>query len=71
MAYKRGEPCVCAMDRAPSPQEEDHRRLCRERKVLTNERVTHGNRIKSLLFSQGITTYELLGEDRRQYLEEL
>lgn len=55
MAYKRGEPRVCAMVRAPSPQEEDHRRLCRERKALTNERVAHVNRIKGLLFSQGIT----------------
>lgn len=51
MAYKRGEPRVCAMVRAPSPQEEDHRRLCRERKALTNERVAHVNRIKGLLFS--------------------
>jgi transposase len=71
MAYKRGEPRVCAMVRVPSPQEEDHRRLCRERKVLTNERVAHVNRIKGLLFSQGITTYEPLGKDRRQRLEEL
>ena len=27
MAYKRGEPRVCAMVRAPTPEEEDHRRL--------------------------------------------
>lgn len=71
MAYKRGEPRVCAMVRAPSPQEEDHRRLCRERKALTNERVAHVNRIKGLLFSQGITKYEPLRKDRRQRLEEL
>ena len=48
MAYKRGEPRVCAMVRAPSPQEENHRRLCRERKALTDERVAHVNRIKGL-----------------------
>lgn len=71
MAYKRGEPRVCAMVRAPSPQEEDHRRLCRERKSLTNERVAHVNRIKGLLFSQGIATYEPLRKDRRARLEEL
>lgn len=71
MAYKRGEPRVCAMVRAPSPQEEDHRRLCRERKALTNERVAHVNRIKGLLFSQGIANYEPLRKDRRQRLEEL
>ena len=71
MAFKRGEPRVCAMVRAPSPHEEDHRRLCRERKALTNERVAHVNRIKGLLFSQGIANYEPLRKDRRQRLEEL
>ena len=34
LAYKRGEPRVCAMVKAPTPEEEDRRRLCRERKVL-------------------------------------
>lgn len=34
LAFKRGEPRVCAMVNAPSPEEEDRRRLCRERKVL-------------------------------------
>ena len=34
MAYKRGEPRVCSMVRAPTPEEEDRRRLCRERKTL-------------------------------------
>jgi transposase len=48
LAYKRGEPRVCAMVRAPTPEEEDRRRLCRERKTLTNERVQHVNRIKGL-----------------------
>jgi transposase len=71
MAYKRGEPRVCAMVRPPSPEEEDRRRACRERKALTNERVAHVNRIKGLLFSQGVTNYEPLRKDRRQRLEEL
>ena len=39
LAYKRGEPRVCAMVKAPTPEEEDRRRLCRERKVLIGERV--------------------------------
>ena len=34
LAHKRGEPRVCAMVRAPTPQEEDRRRICRERIVL-------------------------------------
>jgi transposase len=44
LAYKRGEPRVCAMVRAPTPDGEDRRRLCRERKVLTAERVRHWHR---------------------------
>lgn len=71
LAYKRGEPRVCAMVRAPSPEEEDRRRLCRERKVLINERVLHVNRIKGLLFSQGVSSYEPLRRGRRQRLDEL
>ena len=71
LAYKRGEPRVCAMVKAPTPEEEDHRRLCRERKVLTSERVLHVNRIKGLLFSQGVSGYEPLRRDRRQRLDEL
>ena len=71
LAYKRGEPRVCAMVKAPTPEEEDRRRLCRERKVLTTERVQHVNRIKGLLFCQGVSGYEPLRRDRRQRLDEL
>jgi transposase len=71
LAYKRGEPRVCAMLRVPTPEEEDRRRLSRERKALTNERVRHVNRIKGLLFSQGVSDYEPLRRDRRKRLEEL
>jgi transposase len=59
------------MVRAPTPEDEDRRRLCRERKVLIAERVEHVNRIKGLLFSQGISSYEPLRRDRRQRLEDL
>lgn len=71
MAYKRGEPRVCAMVLVPSPEEEDRRRSCRERKALMVERVAHVNRIKGLLFSQGIANYEPLRKDRRERLDEL
>jgi transposase len=71
LAYKRGEPRVCAMARVPSVQEEDRRRICRERKVLIGERTCHVNRIKGLLFAQGITDYNPLRRDRRRRLEEL
>jgi transposase len=71
LAYKRGEPRVCAMVKAPTPEDEDSRRLCRERKTLTVERVQHVNRIKGLLFSQGVSGYEPLRRDRRQRLDRL
>jgi len=71
LAYKRGEPRVCAMVVAPSPEAEDRRRVSRERHALIGERVTHVNRIKGLLFSQGISNYVPLKRDRRARLEEL
>jgi transposase len=71
LAYKRGEPRVCAMLRVPTPEEEDRRRITRERKALTNERVRHVNRIKGLLFSQGVSGYEPQRRDRRKRLDEL
>src|SRR3954471_17762609 len=71
MAFKRGEPRVCSMARAPTPQEEDRRRVCRERRILVGERVRHVNRIRGLLFAQGVFGYEPLRKDRRERLEEL
>ena len=71
LAHKRGEPRVCAMVKAPTPEEEDRRRLCRERKALIAERIKHVNRIKGLLFSQGVSGYEPLHRDRRERLESL
>ena len=69
LAFKRGEPRVCSMVRVPTPQDEDRRRICRERKTLIAERIRHVNRIKGLLFSQGIGDYEPLRRDRRRALE--
>lgn len=71
MAWKRGEPRVCSMVRPPSREEEDRRRLIRERKTLVAERVEHVNRIKGLLFAQGVTDYQPLRRDRRARLEQL
>jgi transposase len=71
LAYKRGEPRVCAMVQAPTPHEEDRRRISRERETLTAERVQHVNRIKGLLFAQGISDYEPLHRNRRERLAEL
>jgi transposase len=71
MAFKRGEPRVCAMVRPPSPEEEDRRHISRGREVLVAERIEHTNRIKGLLFSQGISNYDPLKRDRRKRLDEL
>jgi transposase len=71
MAFKRGDPRVCSMTRPPSPEEEDRRHACRERKKLIAERVGHVNRIKGLLFSQGVRGYEPPHRDRRAALERL
>src|SRR5271167_3880769 len=46
MAYKRGEPRVRAMARPPSPEDEDRRRIGRERDALIKEKTQHVNRIK-------------------------
>ena len=71
LAYKRGEPRVCSMVRPPGPAEEDRRRICRERRVLVAERTAAANRIRGLLFAQGVFDYEPLRRDRRRRLDEL
>lgn len=71
LAYKRGEPRVCSMVRPPSPEQEDRRRLSRERKTLLGERIKHTNRIKGLLCAQGIFNYDPLLRNRRVQLDEL
>jgi len=71
LAWLRGEPRVCSMVVAPSPEEEDRRRQGRERKALITERTRQTNRIKGLLASQGIYDYSPLCRNRRKRLDEL
>jgi transposase len=59
------------MARAPTPEAEDRRQISRERRSLTAEPVEHVNRIKGLLFAQGVTDYEPVRRDRCQRLETL
>ncbi len=54
MAWLRGDRDVCHMVRVPSPEQEDAKRLHRERQRLIKERTSHTNRIKALLVCQGI-----------------
>ena len=71
MAWARGERRVCSMVRAPSPEEEDRRRLTRERGTLIKERIQHTNRIRGLLSGQGIRDYNPLRRDCFERLEAL
>jgi transposase len=54
LAYLRGEPRVCSMVHVPTVEDEDRKRRTRERERLLKERIAHTNRIKGLLFGQGI-----------------
>lgn len=57
MAYCRGDRGVCSMVRVPTPEEEDARRVNRERERLVKERTQHVNRIRGLLAGQGISDF--------------
>jgi transposase len=71
MAWARGERRVCSMVRAPSPEDEDRRRLTRERGTLLKERIQHTNRVRGLLSGQGVRDYNPLRRDRFERLEAL
>jgi len=63
-----GEPRVCSVVHPPSPEQEDARRLSRERERLIGERTAHGNRIKGLLHGQGVRDVEPRRKDFHERL---
>jgi transposase len=69
--HLRGEPDACSVVRIPSVEEEDAKRLHRERRRLVSERVQHVNRIKGLCALHGIYDYRPLRTDRKARLEGL
>jgi transposase len=71
LAWLRHEPRVCSMVRPPGIEDEDRRRLLRERDTLIDERIAATNRIRGLLASQGIRGYDPLRRDRRDRLAAL
>ena len=71
LAYKRGEPRVCSMVIPPCVDEENRRRVSRERRSLITERIKLVNRVKGLLFAQGIADFEPLKRNRRAVFETL
>ena len=69
--HLQGEHEACSVVRVPSAEEEDAKRLHRERRRLIAERVQHVNRIKGLCASQGIYDYAPSRRDRLARLQEL
>ena len=51
VGFVQGDPQSCRVVRAPTPEEEDARRLHRERHRLVRERAGHLNRIKALFIT--------------------
>lgn len=53
-AYLAGDSQICSMVHVPTPDEEDGKRVHREREYLVQERTPIENRISALLATQGI-----------------
>ena len=58
MAFARGEHQVLSEVRVPTVEQDDARRVLRERQRLVKERTAHTNRIKGLLKTQGIMDFD-------------
>jgi transposase len=71
VAVDRGDRHVCSIVRVPTMEEEDARRSHRERQRLVRERTAHINRIKGLLFGQGVRGVEPARKRTRIDLSEL
>lgn len=71
MAFTRREHQVLSAVRVPTVEQEDERRLLRERQRLIAERTAHTNRIKGLLKTQGIPEFNARAADAKQQLDGL
>jgi transposase len=59
VGFVQGDPQSCRVVRVPTREEEDARRVHRERQRLVRERTGHLNRIKALLIAHGIRTVRI------------
>ena len=71
MAFNRGEDQVLSAVHIPTIEQDDQRRLMRERQRLVKERTAHSNRIKGLLMTQGIIGFDPRGRDAIRQLDDL
>ena len=71
IAYNRGEDQVLRAVHVPTIEQEDERRLTRERQRLVQERIAHANRIRGLLMTQGIVGFVPHGTDVEHELHTL
>ena len=67
----RGELDACRVVEVPSEAEEDAKRPHREYERLVRERTSHGNRMKGLLFTQGVRDFNPMAPDRLDRLAAL
>lgn len=71
MAFERGEDQVLSAVHIPTIEQDDQRRLMRERQRLVKERTAHSNRIKGLLMTQGIVGFDPRAGDAVEHLDQL
>jgi transposase len=67
----RGELDACRVVEVPSEAEEDAKRPHREYERLVKEQTSHRNRIKALLFAQGVRDFDPMRPDRLERLAAL
>ena len=69
--YVRGELDACRMVEVPSEAEEDAKRPHREYERLVKEQTSHRNRMKGLLFAQGVRDFDPSAPDGLERLAAL